>query len=414
MQLRATKTIGKKTKMEKTRKIKVILTILLATIITFASVSISYSKYIVTKITKNSYDDRFPQINDNGYIVWEGYDGSDWEIFLYDGTNITQLTDNSYDDNEPKINNNGYVVWSGQPTGTDTEIFLYDGTSITQITDDSYYDDRLYQINNNGYVAWSRLDGYNYEIFLYDGTSITQITHKSIGHDAVWPQINNDGYIVWQGYDGHDYEIFLASPRITLLLPNGGEIIPSGSTYTIQWGAPSQATKFKLKYSVDNGTTWQLITPDFVTGTRHDWKVPTPTNNKKKCLVKVIGFDSKGKKVGADKSDTAFTIEVVKLTSPDGGEILTSGEQFQYITWATYGTKNPPVASVVLFYTLNGGTTWKRIDTLPDNPGSYEWTVPPLGVTKNYCKVKVVLKDVSGISVGKDVSDSSFTIQPAP
>jgi cysteine-rich repeat protein len=56
-------------------------------------------------------------------VVWYGYDGLDWEIFLYDGTGITQLTNNSYNDGAPQINNNRYVVWYGFD-GSDHEIFL--------------------------------------------------------------------------------------------------------------------------------------------------------------------------------------------------------------------------------------------------------------------------------------------------
>jgi hypothetical protein len=42
---------------------------------------------------------------------------------------------------------------------------------------------------------------------------------------------------------------------MTLLTPNGGEVLASGFPYTISWTAPSSAVKFKLKYSVDNGRT---------------------------------------------------------------------------------------------------------------------------------------------------------------
>ena len=41
--------------------------------------------------------------------------------------------------------------------------------------------------------------------------------------------------------------------EVQLLAPNGGEILPSGSLYSIQWGAPSEAVSFKLEYSTNNG-----------------------------------------------------------------------------------------------------------------------------------------------------------------
>jgi hypothetical protein len=196
-------------------------------------------------------------------------------------------------------------------------------------------------------------------------------------------------------------------PPITILSPNGGEAIPSGSIYTIRWNASSGAVKFTLRYSLNNGSTWKLIASNR-TGTSYDWNVPILSNNKKNCLVKVIGFNSSGTKVGEDISDSTFTIEVVKVISPDGGETLTSGT-IHTITWQTNGTIRP-VANAKLFRTINGGATWTLIKTLTGNPGSYNWTVP--NVSSSSCKVKVVLKDAGGVTVGSDVSDGYFTIQP--
>jgi hypothetical protein len=145
----------------------------------------------------------------------------------------------------------------------------------------------------------------------------------------------------------------------------------------------------------------------------YDWTVPTPIKNKMNCLVKVIGYDASDKKVGADKSDSTFTIEVVKVTSPDGGETLTGGG-LHTITWQTNVTKKP-VEKVVLSYTKNGGRKWKKIETIVgSNPGTYAWTVPVVTKIKSKCKVKVVLKDAKGNTVGSDTSDGYFTLGFGP
>lgn len=55
----------------------------LAIILGFTTTSVSYAViYDITQLTNNSYYDSFPLINANGYVVWEGHDGSDYEIFL--------------------------------------------------------------------------------------------------------------------------------------------------------------------------------------------------------------------------------------------------------------------------------------------------------------------------------------------
>jgi hypothetical protein len=162
-------------------------------------------------------------------------------------------------------------------------------------------------------------------------------------------------------------------------------------------------------YSKNNGTTWITIAND-VTGTSYNWKVPKPLANKGNCLVKVIGYNSSGVKVAEDTSDATFTIEVVKLTSPNGGETLTSGT-IHTITWRTNGTQKR-VAKVKLLYTTDGGATWNLIIKLTGNPGSYNWKIPSVSVAEPDCKVKVVLKDASGNTIGNDKSDNYFTIQP--
>jgi hypothetical protein len=195
---------------------------------------------------------------------------------------------------------------------------------------------------------------------------------------------------------------------LRLLQPTPGEGVPSGSPYSIQWESTPNAVNFKLYYSTDNGTTWGFL--DNVLGdTSYPWTVPTPPNNKKKCLVKVIGFDpSFTSRVRIGQSDEPFIIEVVKLTSPNGGDLVPS-EGTWPITWTTNGTKKD-VASVKLTYTLDNGVTWKPITTIKGgDPEYYLWNNVPT-VEKTKCKVKVVLRDATGKTVGSDISDSTFTI----
>ena len=202
---------------------------------------------------------------------------------------------------------------------------------------------------------------------------------------------------------------------LVLLTLNGGEVVPSGSTQTIEWKTPPQAVKFRLLYSMDRGLTWKLIHPDkkYVSETSYDWVLPVPSANKKTCLVKVIGFRSDGLQIVTDRSDEPFTIEVVRVTSPQKGKTFTSGSTYS-VQWQTHKTKKP-VDRVNLTYTINGGATWKPISLpLTGNPEMYDWKIPSVANRKTKCKVKVVLKDKVGNIVGTDASDGLFTIEPAP
>jgi immune inhibitor A len=199
--------------------------------------------------------------------------------------------------------------------------------------------------------------------------------------------------------------------KTEIITPNGGESLPSGGDYDIQWISPSIAQSFKLGYSIDNGLTWKTI-GIVNSGSNYKWSVPIMGNNKK-AIIKIsayTGLNASGNLLNSDKSDAPFTIEVIKLNTPNGGETLTSGSTYN-ITWTTNQTIRP-VSKVILSYTLDGGVTWKAIPAITGNPGTYSWTVPTVSTSKTKCKVKVVLKDSAGNTIGSDVSDAFFTISP--
>jgi hypothetical protein len=202
---------------------------------------------------------------------------------------------------------------------------------------------------------------------------------------------------------------FGTATGIKVISPNGGEVLPAGSSQLIQWEAPLKAVTFKLKYSLDKGLTWKpIISSDPITGTSFMWTVPSVNKNMNTCLVKVDGFTASNVKVGSDKSNGPFKIEVVRLTLPNGGEALTSGIPYS-VTWTTHETVRE-VASVKIMYTINGGKTWKNAGTETGNPGFHDWT-PSVGTTKTKCKVKIILKDQNGASLGSDLSDTFFRIE---
>jgi hypothetical protein len=196
---------------------------------------------------------------------------------------------------------------------------------------------------------------------------------------------------------------------LRVLSPNGTEIVPSGSSQDITWRACSAATKFDLFYSVDKGITWISIATGQPEGT-YSWTAPKLKTNKTGCLVKVVGKTDGKAKVGEDRSDSTFTLEVVKLLTPNGGEGWGAGTT-QRIEWRTNETSSD-VARVKLLYTLDGGIIWKPVTPAPldGNPGFYDWSLPSPPATKTKCKVKVILLDLNNKSLGTDLSDKFFRI----
>ncbi|MBI5632123.1 MAG: Ig-like domain-containing protein [Nitrospirae bacterium] len=197
---------------------------------------------------------------------------------------------------------------------------------------------------------------------------------------------------------------------LTLLTPNGGEKITTGSTYQITWGAPAEATKFTLQYSINNGTAWKTIATN-VTGNSYPWTLPPQTANKPNCLLKITGYNTVGSFVGTDTSNAVFRMEVIKLNSPNGGESWNSGTVHP-ITWTT-GTSIKPISKVNLYYKIDA-TGYKLITSFTGtNPGTYEWTVPTVTANKLASKVKVELVYTGITAKGNDINDANFTIKPA-
>jgi hypothetical protein len=99
--------------------------------------------------------------------------------------------------------------------------------------------------------------------------------------------------------------------ELTLIHPNGGEIIPTGSFYNIQWSPGAQTVTYDLLYSTNTGKKWNVISRG-VGGSSFNWRVPKTRNSLTKCLIKVFGYNSAGNKIAEDISTTTFTIQGTK------------------------------------------------------------------------------------------------------
>jgi len=116
----------------------------------------------IHKISENIEDDFHPRIW-NGQVVWQGFDGDDFEIYLFNGTNTIKLTSNLHDDVNPSIRD-GMICWMGYHDNWDPEIYVWDGTEITRLTDNDY-EDRDPR-TAGGRVVWEGNEAENSYIFL--------------------------------------------------------------------------------------------------------------------------------------------------------------------------------------------------------------------------------------------------------
>lgn len=94
----------------------------------------------------------------------------------------------------------------------------------------------------------------------------------------------------------------------------------------------------------------------------------------------------------------------IKVRSPNGGEILFSGNT-DSIRWNA--SDNVRLNSTSLFYRTDSEENWIYIDTLDPSKSSYLWTIPALSSMN--CKIKVKVIDICG-NIAEDDSDANFTI----
>jgi hypothetical protein len=360
------------------------------------------------------------KLNLNGNILWQksyGSTGDDSANSIQqtsDGGYIVAGSTTSADVNDfwvLKLDTKGNVSWQKTYSGTDQN----SANSIRQTSDGGYIvagstnsfgegdsDFLVLKLHNNGDIAGCPGVRTSNERVNNTAALVQTIDVKGVG-TTVSPVVTALNKV-----ETASAGELICDAELTLYSPKGGEVIPSGSMYAIEWGAGIESVKFDLLYSMDNGTTWIPIVNN-ITAMNYNWQVPILTETKDKCLIKLKAYDHSGMTVGEVTSDKTFAIAVLSILQPNGGETLTSGTVYM-MKWKI-GTINP-VAKENLYYTEDGGDSWKLITSRTGSADTYPWEVPWVTSTKNSCKIKVELLDVNGRVVGADKSDKFFTIQP--
>jgi hypothetical protein len=191
------------------------------------------------------------------------------------------------------------------------------------------------------------------------------------------------------------------SDSLNLTSPNGGEGLTSGAVHNITWTSTGSISNVQLHYSLDNGSSWNLINTVPNSGT-YAWTVPFSSSSQ--CLVRVR--DSQDN-TPSDVSNSVFSIgafgeETITVTTPNGGESFFIGTA-HLIEWNGTG----PVANVKIEYSINNGSSWNTIINSTTNTGSYSWQVPDS--ESDQCLVRV--SDASD-GTPTDTSNAVFSIKP--
>jgi hypothetical protein len=209
------------------------------------------------------------------------------------------------------------------------------------------------------------------------------------------------------------------TPSLSLIYPNGGEILIPGNFVSIQW-AQVALSSVGLEWSSDNGSNWNLITANVAAQSgSFTWLVPNSFTNQ--ALVRV--FDSFNPLL-EDFSDAVFTLPFEALGKHSGGLgrgdimnpasasnlVLVYPDQFENfaagavvsVQWTTNS-----IAQVNLDYSTNNGSSWINISTgVTAGLNSFSWTIPAVSTQTG----RVRVSDLNNPGTVFDVSSSAFVI----
>jgi hypothetical protein len=160
------------------------------------------------QLTDNAYSEWAPHASES-YVVWYGYDGGDFEIYLYDieAGLTTQITTNSYEDRDAYVSDS-HVVWLGR-ANNNYDVFLYEiETGLTTRLTDTMFDEGDCRVSGSNAVWYGMNSNWYFDIYLYKAASGELLNLSDSDYDDYGPEISGSS-VVWYGYDGGDYEIFL-------------------------------------------------------------------------------------------------------------------------------------------------------------------------------------------------------------
>jgi len=170
---------------------------------------------VTTQITENTFDDTDPAL-DGDTLGWIGHPLATAEIFMYDfeSQTVRKLSDSSTTANTHLSVWNGKAVWQAyDDEGSDSEIYYFDGNRIIKLTS-NIWDDTDPCIRD-GVIAWvSYVDLGDAEIMALDLSDNIPVQITDNASDDLLP-CTAKSMVVWQSDtdDGHS-SICIATPHV--------------------------------------------------------------------------------------------------------------------------------------------------------------------------------------------------------
>ena len=202
------------------------------------------------------------------------------------------------------------------------------------------------------------------------------------------------------------FTIVNESNKIQIDIPNGGELIESGSRFKIHWNTNGLKSElFKIMFSSNDGATWERVESRILNTNEYLWKVPEIESDK--CKIKIIAVENE--KI-YDSSEQVFTVSKLsklKISHPFDNQKYYAEETMK-INWSVINVRGKKVN---IYNSRDKGLTWNVIARSIPNSGEFLWKIPPYDTTSYFSKVKVELSTNISIS---DINQGNFVLYGKP
>lgn len=200
-------------------------------------------------------------------------------------------------------------------------------------------------------IVWEDQRGSNSDIYGYRISTQTMFPICTLAGNQKNPAIDGN-FVVWEDYrtdaTGDIYGAYIPAPVIpsiiTVLDPNGGEMLLAGSEHTIIWqttGTP--IANVKLEYSTNGGVVYSIIDADTVNTGSYLWEIPQAIDSNQ-CKIKIT--DATIPPAASDTSNYVFTIFLCDelLTADLSSDCKVDFADFALFSeqWLTCGNPHDP------------------------------------------------------------------------
>ncbi len=176
------------------------------------------------------------------------------------------------------------------------------------------------------------------EIFRLEATPDELIEPDSPDYDSGKKLSTFGAANQWGRQDLHELRSVIAEPSsITLLDPDGSEIIMGGTIYPVAWQTGGTIDNVLIEFSIDNGSSWSEVYPPNVGNTgSFDWLVPIV--NSEQCKVRLTNTADLNV---YDTTNGPFTIYECTIDGDLTGDCLVNMSDFAIMAFYWLEEANP-------------------------------------------------------------------------